>query len=113
MLSTPAGVTTVVSVVLPSARHGGPPGMAGKIAPEALKSLLDGSTPFALIDVREAGENNSSHIPGSSPIPPPQLEFQVPHALPHKGTHHVGCGDDGRRAGLAAAPAERMGDREG
>src|SRR5881296_306038 len=86
MLSTPVGVTTVVSVVLPSARHGGPPGMAGKIAPEALKSLLDGSTPFALIDVREAGE--------------------------YKGSHVVVCDDDGRRAGLAAATVERMGYRE-
>src|SRR5216683_184440 len=112
LLSTPAGVTTVVSVVLPSARHGGPPGMAGKIAPEALKSLLDGSTPFALIDVREAGEYNSSHIPGSSLIARRQLEFQVPHAVPYKGTHVVVCDDDGRRAGLAAATVERMGYRE-
>src|SRR5256712_1271189 len=112
MLSTPVGVTTVVSVVLPSARHGGPPGMAGKIAPEALKSLLDGSTPFALIDVREAGEYNSSHIPGSSLIARRQLEFQVPYAVPYKGTHVVVCDDDGRRAGLAAATVERMGYRD-
>jgi len=86
--------------------------MAGKIAPEALKSLLDGSTPFALIDVREAGEYNSSHIPGSSLIPRRQLEFQVPHAVPYKGTHVVVCDDDGRRAGFAAATVERMGYRE-
>ena len=86
--------------------------MAGKIAPEALKSLLDGSTPFALIDVREAGEYNSSHIPGSSLIARRQLEFQVPHAVPYKGTHVVVCDDDGRRAGLAAATVERMGYRE-
>src|SRR2546425_113454 len=111
MLSTSVGVTTVMSVVLPSARHGGPPGMAGKIAPEALKSLLDGSTPFALIDVREAGEYNSSTIRGSSLIPRRQLEFQVPHAVPYKGTHVVVCDDDGRRAGLAAATLERMGYR--
>ena len=86
--------------------------MAGKIAPEALKSLLDGSTPFALIDVREAGEYNSSHIPGASLIPRRQLEFLVSHAVPYKGTHVVVCDDDGRRAGLAAATVERMGYRE-
>ncbi len=86
--------------------------MAGKIAPEALKSLLDGSTPFALIDVREAGEYNSSHIPGASLIARRQLEFQVPHVVPYKGTHVVVCDDDGRRAGLAAATVERMGYRE-
>src|SRR6266581_7487269 len=112
MLSTPVGVITVTSVVLPSARHGGPPGMAGKIAPEALKSLLDGSTPFALIDVREAGEYNSSHIPGASLIARRQLELQMPHAVPFKGTRVVVCDDDGRRAGLAAASVERMGYRE-
>src|SRR2546426_12803809 len=111
MLSTPVGVTTVVSVVLPSARHGGPPGMAGKIAPEALKSLLDGSTPFALIDVREAGEYNSSHIPGASLIARRQLELSIRHAVPLTGTHVVLCDDDGRRAHLAAATVERLGYR--
>src|SRR5436309_9278108 len=111
MLSTPVGVTTVVSVVLPSARHGGPPGMAGKIAPEALKSLLDGSAPFALIDVREAGEYNSSHIAGASLIARRQLEFSMPHAVPFPDTPVVLCDDDGRRARLAAATAERLGYR--
>src|SRR5712692_4851789 len=112
MLSTPVGVTTVMSVVLPSARHGGPPAMAGKIAPEALKSLLDGTTPFALIDVREAGEYNSSHIPGASLIARRQLEFSLPHAAPFRGTRVVLCDDDGRRAHLAAAIVERMGYRQ-
>src|SRR6266581_194171 len=112
MLSTPVGVITVTSVVLPSARHGGPPGMAGKIAPEALKSLLDGSTPFACIDVREAGEYNSSHIPGASLIPRRQLEFQMLLAVPYTGTHVVLCDDDGRRVSLAAATVERMGYRQ-
>jgi len=86
--------------------------MAGKIAPAALKGLLEGSTPFALIDVREAGEYNSSHIPGSSLIARRQLEFLVPHAVPFKGTAVVVCDDDGRRAGLAAATVERMGYRQ-
>src|SRR5882672_9843108 len=85
--------------------------MAGKIAPAALKGLLEGSAPFALIDVREAGEYNSSHIPGASLVARRQLEFLVPHAVPFKGTHVVVCDDDGRRAGLAAAAIERMGYR--
>ena len=42
--------------------------MAAKISPQALTGLLEGSAPFALIDVREAGEYNSSHIPGASPM---------------------------------------------
>ncbi|PYN80244.1 MAG: sulfurtransferase [Candidatus Rokuibacteriota bacterium] len=86
--------------------------MAGKIAPEALKGLFDGTAPFALIDVREAGEYNSSHIPGASLIARRQLELQMPHAVPFKGTRVVVCDDDGRRAGLAAATLERMGYRQ-
>src|SRR2546422_9974873 len=82
--------------------------MAGKIAPEALKGLFDGTAPFALIDVREAGEYNSSHIPGASLIARRQLELQMPHAVPFKGTRVVVCDDDGRRAALAAAALERM-----
>ena len=86
--------------------------MAGTIAPAALKSLLAGKEPFALIDVREAGEYNSSHIPGASLIARRQLEFQVPQAVPFKGTPIVVCDDDGRRARLAAGTLERMGYRQ-
>jgi rhodanese-related sulfurtransferase len=86
--------------------------MANTITSEALHGLLRGSAPFALIDVREAGEYNSSHIPGASLIARRQLEFAVPQAVPFKGTPIVVCDDDGRRAGLAAATLERMGYRQ-
>ena len=83
--------------------------MADRVAPETLQQLLEGSTQFALIDVREAGEYNSSHIPGASLIARRQLEFSISHAVPFKGTHVVLCDDDGRRAQLAAATLERLG----
>jgi rhodanese-related sulfurtransferase len=83
--------------------------MAATIAPASLKSLVEGKEPFALIDVREAGEYNSSHIPGSSLIARRQLEFQIPQAVPFKGTPIVVCDDDGRRARLAADTIERLG----
>jgi rhodanese-related sulfurtransferase len=86
--------------------------MAATIAPQALKTLLAGDAPFALIDVREAGEYNSSHIPGASSIPRRQLEFVIPHAVPFTGVPVVVCDDDGRRARLAAATAERLGYRQ-
>ncbi len=85
--------------------------MAATIAPASLKSLLAGKEPFALIDVREAGEYNSSHIPGASLIARRQLEYQVPHAVPFHGTPIVVCDDDGRRARLAASTLERLGYR--
>src|SRR3989442_15267138 len=87
--------------------------MAATIAPAALKSLLAGKEPFALIDVREAGEYNSSHIPGASLIARRQLELQAPQAMPFKGTPIVVCDDDGRRARLARGTLARNGYRPG
>jgi rhodanese-related sulfurtransferase len=87
--------------------------MASTITPAALAAFLASDASFALIDVREAGEYNSSHIPGASLIARRQLEFQVPHAVPFKGAHVVVCDDDGRRARLAAATLERLGYRRG
>ena len=83
--------------------------MVDRMTPEALKNLLASKEPFACIDVREAGEYNSSHIPGSSLLSRRHLEFQLPLAVPHKDTHVILCDDDGRRAPLAAATVERMG----
>ena len=83
--------------------------MAGSTSPETLKSLLNGGSQFALIDVREAGEYNSSHIPGSSLIPRRQLEFQMPVAVPFKGAMIVVSDDDGRRAAAAGVTLEGMG----
>ena len=85
--------------------------MADRMSPEALKSLLEGNTQFAFIDVREAGEYNTSHIPGASLIVRRQLEFQMLLAVPHQSTPVILCDDDGRRAPLAAATVERMGYR--
>jgi rhodanese-related sulfurtransferase len=85
--------------------------MAETIAPEALKALLSGDASFALIDVREAGEYNSSHIAGASLVSRRQLEFVMPDAVPFAGARVVVCDDDGRRAALAAATLERLGYR--
>src|SRR5882672_7188777 len=86
--------------------------MAPTIAPDALNALLAGDASFALIDVREAGEYNSSHIGGASLIARRQLEFVMPQAVPFTGARIVVCDDDGRRAHLAAATLERMGYRD-
>ena len=83
--------------------------MPGEISPQELQNLLDGDTPFALIDVREPGEYNSTHIPWSSVIPRRLLEFQMGDSVPHKAVHVVLCDDDGRRAALAAKTLEAMG----
>ena len=88
--------------------------MAATIAPASLKSLLEGKSPFALIDVREAGEYNSSHIPGREPRwRAGSSSSLVTQAVPFKGTQVVVCDDDGRRAALAARTLERLGYRPG
>ena len=83
--------------------------MAGSISAQALDALLKGDSQFALIDVREAGEYNSTHIPNSSLIPRRDLESQLSVAVPVKQARVVLCDDDGRRANLAARTLERMG----
>ena len=80
--------------------------MVNSISPEALQALFDGQEPFALIDVREAGEFNSSHIPGASFLPRllAALGFVLRHRLstgklhPHVterraiDSRRIGCG---------------------
>ncbi len=83
--------------------------MASPLSPQSLKALLDGNSQFALIDVREPGEYNSTHIPDSSLIPRRLLEYQMFEAVPIKSVPVVLCDDDGRRANLAADTLERMG----
>ena len=69
------------------------------------ETLLDGADhSSALIDVREVGEYNSSHIPGARRLPRRQLEASLPAAVPFLGVPLIVlCDDDGRRARLAAA----------
>ncbi len=83
--------------------------MPNQVTAEELAKLLDGSESLALIDVREAGEYNSSHIPGSSLIPRRELEFRIAASVPHRDSHVVLCDDDGRRATLAAGTLESFG----
>ena len=83
--------------------------MPTPITAAQLLELFEGAAPFALIDVREPGEYNASHIPGSSLIPRRMLEFDLPAAVPHPGTLVALCDDDGRRVARAVDTVERMG----
>ena len=64
-----------------------------------------------MIDVREVGEYNSAHIPGSSNIPRRQIEFLMTRAAPYPGVEMVICDDDGQRAAMAADTLQEMGYR--
>ncbi len=69
--------------------------MTNRISSKELDALLKGTDQFALIDVREVGEYNSSHIPRASLIPRKQLEFDMAESVPFSGTQVVVCDDDG------------------
>lgn len=83
--------------------------MPNTISANDLSGLLQGKSKFALIDVREAGEYNSSHIADSSLIPRKELEFRMDLSAPVKGESIILCDDDGRRATLAADTLVKMG----
>ena len=83
--------------------------MAQSITPDQLQELFDGDKPFALIDVREPGEYNASHIPGSSLMPRRMLEFDLAAAVPHPSTLVVLCDDDCRRVEKAVATVDHLG----
>jgi rhodanese-related sulfurtransferase len=62
-----------------------------------------------LVDVREHGEYNASHIPGSNSLPRRLIEFRFHRLVPCPEVQVVLADDDTRRAQLAAVTLERMG----
>jgi rhodanese-related sulfurtransferase len=83
--------------------------MPRDILPATLSFLFDIQSTFALIDVREPGEYNTAHIPGSSLLPRRLIEFRIDRLVPFRGEQVVVCDDDGRRAALAARTLEQIG----
>ena len=86
--------------------------MPTPISPDQLRDRMSADAPYALIDVRDIGEYNASHIPGASLIPRARLEFDLPTAVPQPDTPLILCDDDARRVVRAAATAEAMGYRD-
>jgi rhodanese-related sulfurtransferase len=74
-----------------------------------LQHLLDTGSTLALLDVREHGEYNPAHIPGSSSLPRRLLEHRIEWLVPGKQTQIVVYDDTGVRAKLAAKTLERLG----
>lgn len=69
----------------------------------ALEQLIAGHEPFALLDVREAGEAEKGHIAGCTFLPRRLLEFRIQELVPLWSTPIVlyDDGGDDRRAVLA------------
>jgi rhodanese-related sulfurtransferase len=80
-----------------------------EIGAVTLQHLLDTGSTVAVLDVREHGEYNSSHIPGTSSLPRRLLEHRIHRLVPGKATQIVVVDDTGLRARLAAKTLERLG----
>ena len=83
--------------------------MPRDILPATLSFLFEIGSTFGLIDVREPGEYNTAHIPGSTLLPRRMIEFRLHRLLPFLGEQVIVCDDDGRRAMLAARTLESFG----
>jgi rhodanese-related sulfurtransferase len=83
--------------------------MVLSMVPATLTYLSESGSTFALLDVREAGEYNTSHIPGATLLPRRLIEFRAERLVPCRTVQVIICDDDGRRAALAARTFERMG----
>jgi rhodanese-related sulfurtransferase len=79
------------------------------IVPETLQFLLANGSRVGLIDVREEGEFNASHIASAVCVPRRLLESRVPQLFPFKGEQLVVCDDNGVRALRATQALQQMG----
>jgi len=91
------------------ADESGHPFLPALIVPETLQFLLASGSQVGLLDVREEGEFNSSHIPTAVCAPRRLLETRIAQLFPFKGEQLVVCDDTGARGIRAAQTLQEMG----
>lgn len=79
------------------------------MTPEILRSLMDSTDPWALFDVREAGEAESGHIPGATFLPRRMIEFRIAELVGDRDTRIVVYDEGGERACFAAQTLNELG----
>jgi rhodanese-related sulfurtransferase len=80
-----------------------------KITPEQGLSLLTGSEPYILVDVRRPDEYETSHIPGAILIPNETITNSRPSLLPDPDAVIIVYCRTGHRSGIAAKKLVKMG----
>jgi len=80
-----------------------------RISPARAKQRLDGPAPHAFFDIRERGEYNLGHIPGSTSLPRRDIEFRLSRLLPAPTVPVIVIGDGGAREERAAASLSSAG----
>jgi rhodanese-related sulfurtransferase len=80
-----------------------------RISPTEAKQRLDEAASLALFDIRERGEYNLGHIPGSTSLPRRDIEFRLARMLPVRTGPVIVTGDGGARDERAAPALIRAG----
>ena len=80
-----------------------------RISPAEAKQRFDEAASCALLDIRERGEYNLGHIPGSTSLPRRDIEFRLARLLPVPTVPVIVTGDGGAREEHAAAALSRAG----
>ncbi len=80
-----------------------------EIGAATLQYLFDERSTVAVLDVREHGEYNHAHIPGTTSLPRRLIEHRIGRLVPGRQTQIVVVDDTGVRARLAAKTLARLG----
>src|ERR1051325_5439833 len=80
-----------------------------RISPARANQRPDGPAPHAFFDIRERGEYNLGHIPGSTSLPRRDIEFRLARLLPAPTVPVIVVGGGGAREERAAASLSRAG----
>ena len=83
--------------------------MAALISPQDLKALMGYEQPYALFDVREAGEYNARHIASATSLPRREIEFRITDSVSAPNTPVILYDDVSGRADLAAVTLQSLG----
>lgn len=86
--------------------------MSPPITPDDLEGLLRGTTPHALLDLRERATYERGHIYRATSLPRRLLELRLPALVGARTTPIVLYDDDGRLSALAAPTLAAMGYRD-
>ena len=79
------------------------------VTPAELAALRADGEELAVLDVREVGAHASGHVPGSCPVPAPDLESRLAGLLPRRAARVVVVGEDDAAAHRAGHLIRRSG----
>ncbi len=80
-----------------------------KVTPAELAAMGADGEELAVLDTRDVSVHSAGHVPGSCPVPAPELEWRLDGLLPRRAVRVVVVGDDDLAAHRAAHAARRRG----